>query len=145
MPILFNCRILNLDELIFLSIICIKKKQYCFNKTNLNVFSIKEILATKVARLEELELVVQNLETVLKEQQQVCYRASQNAAQSATEVQRAIDLIGKKVDQRNAIFRTCKELYQADPSLKSGMYWIDPDGQGIGDDPIYVECDMTTG
>jgi hypothetical protein len=25
------------------------------------------------------------------------------------------------------------------------MQWIDPDGQGIGDDPIYVYCDMTTG
>ncbi|KAK4011383.1 hypothetical protein OUZ56_020497 [Daphnia magna] len=25
------------------------------------------------------------------------------------------------------------------------MYWIDPDGQGVGDDPIYVFCNMTTG
>lgn len=25
------------------------------------------------------------------------------------------------------------------------MYWIDPDGQGIGDNPISVYCDMTTG
>lgn len=27
----------------------------------------------------------------------------------------------------------------------SGMYWIDPDGLGIGDGPIYVYCDMKTG
>ena len=46
---------------------------------------------------------------------------------------------------RNVIYRTCKELNQADPSLVSGMYWIDPDGQGVGDDPIYVNCDMKTG
>ncbi len=25
------------------------------------------------------------------------------------------------------------------------MHWIDPDGQGVGDDPIYVYCDMTSG
>ena len=33
----------------------------------------------------------------------------------------------------------------SDPSLNSGMHWIDPDGQGVGDDPIYVYCDMATG
>lgn len=46
---------------------------------------------------------------------------------------------------KNAMFRTCSEARTADPSLTSGMYWIDPDGQGIGDDPIHVNCDMTTG
>jgi hypothetical protein len=33
----------------------------------------------------------------------------------------------------------------ANPSLQSGMHWIDPDGQGVGDNPIYVYCDMTSG
>ncbi len=46
---------------------------------------------------------------------------------------------------RSGIPRTCKELRAADPSLSSGMHWIDPDGQGVGDDPIYVYCDMTSG
>ena len=41
--------------------------------------------------------------------------------------------------------RTCQEIRAADPSLPSGMQWIDPDGQGVGDDPIYVYCNMTTG
>jgi hypothetical protein len=27
-----------------------------------------------------------------------------------------------------------------DPSLSSGMYWIDPDGQGV--DPIHSNCDI---
>ncbi|KAK4011391.1 hypothetical protein OUZ56_020505 [Daphnia magna] len=44
-----------------------------------------------------------------------------------------------------SISRTCRETRDADPSLSSGMYWIDPDGQGVGDDPIYVFCNMTTG
>jgi hypothetical protein len=41
--------------------------------------------------------------------------------------------------------RTCKELRVIDPSLPSGMYSIDPDGQGVGDNPIYVYCDMMSG
>ena len=49
--------------------------------------------------------------------------------------------IGKSV----SFPRTCRELRAADPSLPSGMHWIDPDGQSIGDDPIYVYCDMTKG
>ncbi len=54
----------------------------------------------------------------------------------------------KSVDSltgRSAISRTCREARLADPSLDSGMHWIDPDGQGVGDYPIYVHCDMTTG
>ena len=46
---------------------------------------------------------------------------------------------------KSGIPRTCQELRVANPSLVSGMQWIDPDGQGIGDDPIYVYCDMSTG
>jgi hypothetical protein len=41
--------------------------------------------------------------------------------------------------------KTCLEALTADPSLESGMFWIDPDGQGSGDGPIYVYCNMTTG
>ena len=41
--------------------------------------------------------------------------------------------------------RTCHEIHDNDPSLTSGMYWIDPDGQGVGDAPISVYCDMSTG
>ncbi len=41
--------------------------------------------------------------------------------------------------------RTCREAHLADPSLTSGMHWIDPDGQAVGDDPIYVYCDMKSG
>ncbi|KZS14837.1 Contactin associated protein 1-like protein [Daphnia magna] len=46
---------------------------------------------------------------------------------------------------KRSILRTCQEIRAAIPSLSSGMYWIDPDGQGVGDDPIYVYCNMTTG
>ena len=46
--------------------------------------------------------------------------------------------------QVSRIFRTCHEMWLAHPSLSSGMYWIDPDGQQ-GDNAIYVYCNMTTG
>ncbi len=46
---------------------------------------------------------------------------------------------------KSGIPRTCRQLQATDPSLSSGMHWIDPDGQGVGDDPIYVYCDMTSG
>ena len=45
----------------------------------------------------------------------------------------------------SGIPRTCRELKAINPSFASGMQWIDPDGQGIGDDPIYVYCDWSTG
>ncbi|XP_046645852.1 uncharacterized protein LOC124336192 [Daphnia pulicaria] len=50
-----------------------------------------------------------------------------------------------KSSSRAGITRTCQELRADNPSLPSGMQWIDPDGQGVGDNPIYVYCDMTTG
>ena len=46
--------------------------------------------------------------------------------------------------QAYVIYRTCHEARAADISLKSGMYWLDPDGKGVGD-PIRVHCNMTTG
>jgi hypothetical protein len=50
-----------------------------------------------------------------------------------------------KSSSRAGITRTCQELRADNPSLPSGMQWIDPDGQGVGDNPIYVYCDMATG
>jgi hypothetical protein len=41
--------------------------------------------------------------------------------------------------------KTCDTIRQSDPSKESGMYWIDPDGQGQGDGPIYVYCNVSTG
>lgn len=56
--------------------------------------------------------------------------------------------VGKKVAPSAAFTpRTCKEALDSGlPEFKeSGMYWIDPDGLGIGVEPIYVFCNMTTG
>lgn len=41
--------------------------------------------------------------------------------------------------------RTCEELHAFDPFKASGLYQIDPDGAFVGDPPITVYCDMSTG
>ena len=46
---------------------------------------------------------------------------------------------------QKSIHRSCHEMFVADAYLISGFYWIDPDGNGAGDDPINVYCEMTTG
>ena len=76
-------------------------------------------------------------------EQQKEYRTLHHAIRSVEKG--TTNLIKTQADQRNTVSRTCYELNQADPSLSSGMYLIDPDGEGVGDDPIYVECDMTSG
>lgn len=40
--------------------------------------------------------------------------------------------------------RSCYELKASNPEAQSGLYFIDPDGQINGDDPIEAYCDMTT-
>ncbi len=65
-----------------------------------------------------------------------------------TRMELVLSLAEKKTTRqsgRNVISRTCREARLTDPSLSSGMYWIDPDGEGVGDDPIYVHCDMKSG
>ncbi len=92
-------------------------------------------MAAKVARLEELEIKVQQQE---KELMNLSHLQKGNVHQSSTK-------LDSVKEGKSFILRTCRETRAADPSLTSGMYWIDPDGQGIGDDPIYVYCDMATG
>jgi len=46
---------------------------------------------------------------------------------------------------KNDMRRSCSEIKSANSEMDSGMYWIDPDGQDVGDDPIEVHCDMSSG
>ena len=48
-------------------------------------------------------------------------------------------------DKLYLMSRSCAEARSADPTIQSGNYYVDPDGTNIGDDPIYVYCDMITG
>jgi hypothetical protein len=97
-----------------------------------------------------LTLKVTRLETKVQEQETILNFLSQatelpvsptgSKSIAANNRQNVIQSSGK-----SGIPRTCRELRAANPSLSSGMQWIDPDGQGVGDDPIYVYCDMSSG
>jgi len=41
--------------------------------------------------------------------------------------------------------RSCIEALTSDPDMESGTYFIDPDGSDVGDGPIEVFCNVTTG
>ena len=97
-------------------------------------------LKGKVDRLEE-ELTIWKNRVELVENKMTAEKGNQHQSSDIIPLQSTpVTTVGK-----TAIYRTCRESRSADPSLSSGMYWIDPDGVGVGDDPIYVYCNMTTG
>ena len=63
------------------------------------------------------------------------------------QLQGQIDQLTTKSDEDPPLllYRSCEELILFEPGSGSGGYWIDPDGVAIGDPPIYVQCDMTSG
>ena len=104
---------------------------------------INDELVAKGVKLEELELKVSRLEETVQ-QQQTLITALQKEQPIVSKSNLALK--NQPLTGRGNLFsRTCRELRASDPSLSSGMYWIDPDGQSIGDEPIYVYCDMLKG
>ena len=107
-----------------------------------NVLEVKnarlEVLESKMTKLEALEVKLARLEE-RDVQQELLIKAMQKEKYFSVS-NREIS-VGKST----GFPRTCREVRASDPSLSSGMYWIDPDGQGIGDDPIHVFCDMAKG
>ena len=98
----------------------------------------------KDARLEELESIVIRLDAKVTRLEGT---AQQQELLIKKLFQKDIGVISSPISERSlgegvSFFRTCRELHATEPSLSSDMYWIDPDGLGVGDDPIYVYCDM---
>ena len=101
---------------------------------------LRQDLTLKVTRLETK---VQEQETIINfllQANELPVSPTGSKSIAANNRQNLIQSSGK-----SGIPRTCRELRAANPSLASGMQWIDPDSQGIGDDPINVYCDMSTG
>lgn len=102
---------------------------------------IKKILTAKSERLVVLENEVQQLKSTVVE-----LKKEREKSNLVREKREGNGISQKnQTTKKNAILRTCSETLLYDPLLPSGLYWIDPDGQGFGDDPIQVYCDMTTG
>ena len=90
----------------------------------------KEILA---AKLHQLETKFQEQESTLKIfEKQIHADLSKNSEHLPPTGQ-------------NTLPRTCQAARLANPSLSSGLYWLDPDGTTSGDGPIRVYCNMDTG
>ena len=108
---------------------------------------MKEGLEAKDARLEALELKVTRLEETVQQQESLIIalrKEMPSASSDCVPINVALN-DNQSVGKIALVPRTCREVHAAEPSLNSGMHWIDPDGQGVGDDPIYVYCDMAKG
>ena len=138
--------------LITLKICKIIKKIIIFNEK----VKVKDLLAVKDARLEELESKVTHLEelkskvtrleeTVQKQETMIIALQQKEIAIGSAEFIPSHLALNGQIGKGVSFPRTCRELRAWDPTLTSGMHWIDPDGQGVGDAPIYVYCDMTKG
>ncbi len=101
----------------------------------------KEAMEVKVSRLEMEDARLKALLELKDRQQEILAEKVSRLELLENERETSRQLAWRSA----SILRTCREIRAADPSLSSGMYWIDPDGQGVGDDPIYVHCDMTSG
>ncbi len=106
-------------------------------------------LRTKVNGLEkmgtELNIEVSELKGTVQHQESLLAELNCPQQTNRTEIGSKSAEIDFRPTAKVAIMRTCQETRASDQSLPSGMYWIDPDGQGVGDDAIYVYCDMTKG
>ena len=88
----------------------------------------------------QLKIKIEQQDSILKDLQHL--RQTNRGSKLST---RNIALENPSIGKSAAIPRTCREARLSNPALTSGMYWIDPDGQGVGDEPISVFCDMISG
>jgi hypothetical protein len=108
-------------------------------------FLLKEIVEAKVNHLENEN---NKLKAKIEQQDSILTDLLQNQRQTNEETKRFpknVFLENPTSGKSAAMPRTCREAHLSNPALASGMYWIDPDGQGVGDDPISVYCDMASG
>lgn len=109
---------------------------------------IKEVMECKVLTLENKVVALEAKITALEEkteQQEVLLTTLQNEQETTTPMATVSVEIDRRLIKNSPVFRTCREMNEANPLLDSGMYWIDPDGKGIGDDAFSVYCNMTSG
>ena len=125
----------------------LEAKVYQLEETNIRQEEKNIQLEEKNIQLEgqvtELEIKVKEQETILTSLLQANELPTSSVGGSKLFLNKRQTSI--QSNEKSGIPRTCQELRAANPSLPSGMQWIDPDGQGVGDDPINVYCNMTTG
>jgi hypothetical protein len=119
------------------------QKNYTLKETLKDQF--ENFVKVQFGRLSE---EVQQLKLKIQEQDLLLASCKSHFGREAKELDNRVVLNnGAKVglETKSGLPRTCHEARLANPSLTSGVYWIDPDGQGVGEDPIQVTCDMSSG
>ena len=95
-----------------------------------------EELETRLERQEEDNFLLSR--KLKSEQQKVLVFKNKEDPTAATVVSGDVDT------QIAAIFpRSCQEIYDQNPTISTstnGDQYIDPDGPGVGEPPIFVEC-----
>ena len=114
-------------------------------------------LELKERRLDQLELEVNQL---MKNNVEIKVEVGQLKKKNVELEQKLESILTTPVDKgnharkqnsavisgsgRDFLPRSCYELKATNPSAQSGLYFIDPDGQINGDDPVQAYCDMDT-
>ena len=117
-------------------------------KTTLDALGVKvDSQAARIVKLEK-ELVKANerIDHLLVENSEdINSKSSAAAAQQLIRPQ-SVQTHRTCDEFYSATLRNYQEIgYEGGALIKSGMYWIDVDGQGVGEPPIYVYCNMTDG
>ena len=107
---------------------------------------LKSKLSLLESKIESQELIIADLKNRLTNQETKLIKVNRRLKQ--------VTLNSNKLQTH---YRTCHEFYSAykeivkhegnssQPVMESGHYWIDIDGQGFGEPPLYVYCNMTDG
>ena len=104
---------------------------------------MKEFEETKTLMMQ-LEAKVTRLEAKI-EHQALLMNNLHSVCPPAFKLVKEVVKTAPKLVEKSIIPRTCQEARGNNLSLSSGMYGIDPDGNNVGDDAIYVFCNMETG
>ena len=112
----------------------------------------QQTLQRQNIQIEQFQPQIDQLTTKSDENQQTVEQLQPQIDQLATNLngtqqtlQRQNVQIAQLQSQPDLLYRTCEDLRSFGRNSGSGGYWIDPDGVAIGDPPIYVQCNMTTG
>ena len=101
-----------------------------------NVLSRLEAVEARQEKQEEENFLLSR--KLKNEQQKVLVFKNKENPTAATVVSGDVD------SQIAAIFpRSCQEIYDQNPTISvatNGFQYIDPDGPGVGEPPIFVEC-----
>ena len=115
-------------------------------KTNLDALGVKvDSQATRIVKLEQqLAKANERIDRLMENDDDDEYSKSA-ATQQLIRPQSVQTQYRTCYEFYSATLRNYKEIGFEGVPIKSGHYWIDVDGQGVGERPIYVYCNMTDG